>query len=506
MERFKRLVFLQLLILGALSALSLPPANAGWILGLTVPASLWHLSQQMRSNTKHILFLGWCFGFGYFLAALHWVGFAFLVDAANDLWMMPIALGALAGGMALFWAFATRLAVWLARQGLPLFITWPVSFAAVEWLRGHILTGFPWAVFGQATDGLGSISQLVAVIGMTGLTLLVWLWAACPFAMFSHNKTERNTAIGILALLPLAVFWGQMRLSANPTAYVPNVMIRLVQPNISQSDKWREGNARKIFDQLKFLSAAPSATGQPITHIIWPESAVPFLIDESDDGKAELKATLKPNQVLLTGAVRRASPRDDADYFTSILVFNDKAEAIGAYDKWHLVPGGEFLPLAWLLEPLGLRKVVNLPGSFKPGKGPSTVVVPGLGFAGMSICYEAIFPQALFDPEHRPDVLVNVTNDGWFGNSAGPYQHVAQLRLRAIESGLPVVRAANTGISVIIDPIGRVVLKSQLAATGDFDGLLPQALSLTVYDRYGDLSLFLLLIVTIALGLSLKKL
>ena len=495
---------LKLFALGLVSALAMPPVDAWWVLLFTVPLMLAGLETEMQSHPLKVFSLGWCFGFGYFVAALHWIAFAFFINA-GDIWMMPFALGALAAGMALFWGTATLLALSLANRRIPLIFALPFSMALFEWLRGNILTGFPWAVFGQAADGMAGVEQLASVIGMTGLTAMIWAWAATPHGLLSQQRSVKAAAAIILLLLPLSYAWGQWRLFENPTRYRSGIMLRLVQPNISQSDKWREGNARKIFDQLKMLSSAPSSTGQAITHIIWPESAVPFLIEESVDGKAELKAALKPNQVLLTGAVRRQSPRDDADYFTSILVFDDQAEVKATYDKWHLVPGGEFLPMAWLLEPLGLRKVVNLPGSFKAGAGPTTMDVPGLGLVGMSVCYEAIFPGALYDAQKRPGLLVNVTNDGWFGNSAGPYQHLAQLRLRAIEAGLPVARAANTGISAIIDPLGREVFKSQLNTVGAFDVVVPEPGEATVYARFTDAMLGFIMILFLAVGKILNK-
>ncbi len=494
----------KLFALGVISALAMPPVDAWWVLLITIPLVLVGLETEMQSHPLKVFSLGWCFGFGYFVAALHWITFAFFVNA-GDIWMMPFALGALAGGMALFWGTAAFLAVLLASRRVPLFLSLPFSMALFEWLRGNILTGFPWAVFGQAADGMAGVEQLASVVGMTGLTAMIWAWSATPHGLLSGKRNVQAGAVIILALLPLSYGWGQWRLSENPTHYRSGIMLRLVQPNISQSDKWREGNARKIFDQLKALTSAPSSTGQTITHIIWPESAVPFLIEESADGKAELKAALKPNQILMTGAVRRQSPRDDADYFTSILVFDDQAQVRATYDKWHLVPGGEFLPMAWLLEPLGLRKVVNLPGSFKAGVGPSTMDVPGLGLVGMSVCYEAIFPGALYDAQKRPGLLVNVTNDGWFGNSAGPYQHLAQLRLRAIESGLPVARAANTGISAIMDPLGREVFKSQLDSVGAFDVVLPEPVGATIYSRLGEYWVGFIMLLFLAVGKILNK-
>ena len=491
--------------LGAISALALPPVDAWPVLFVTVPLLLLVLEVEAPSSLLRRLILGWVLGFGYLLAALHWIAFAFFVDAARDLWMMPFALGGLSAFLALFWAAAVALGTSAARRSFPLWLGLPLAFAILEWLRGNILTGFPWAVFGQATDGMGGVEQLASLVGMTSLTLLMWLWPSCLVAIWRAPGRQRLAAIAILATLPAGFAWGTWRLASNPTQYVDGVMLRLVQPNISQSDKWREGNARAIFDQLKQLTAAPPSTGMPVTHIIWPESSVPFLIDESPAGQAELAAVLQPGQTVLAGAVRRSAPSNDANYFTSVLIMNDKAEVLNHYDKWHLVPGGEFLPMAWLLEPLGLRKVVSLPESFTAGKGPTTLPVPGAGDAGFSICYEAIFPAAVSDPARRPQWLVNVTNDGWFGKSAGPYQHLAQLRLRAIELGLPVARAANTGISAVIDSFGRETFTSQLGTTGAYDLLLPQAATATPYAVNADYILLVFLLFGILLGLLIKS-
>jgi apolipoprotein N-acyltransferase len=491
--------------LGFASALAMPPVDAWPVLFVTVPLFLRLLQMYLPLGIARSALLGWAFGFFYFIAVLHWIGFAFLVDATRDLWMMPFALGGLAAFLALFWAVGAGLAAWAARRGFPLWLATPLAFACLEWLRGNILTGFPWAVFGQAVDGMGPVAQAASLVGMTGLTLLLWLWPASLLALLKQRGGARIAAVLIFITLPAAFGWGAWRLATHPTQYVDGVMLRLVQPNISQSEKWREGNARAIFDQLKNMTAAPPSTGKPVTHVIWPESSIPFLIDETQMGRAELAAVLQPGQVVLAGAVRRAAPRDDADYFTSVLILNNKAEVLNHYDKWHLVPGGEFLPMAWALEPLGLRKVVSLPESFSAGPGPSTLPVPGAGDAGFSICYEAIFPGAVSDPARRASWLVNVTNDGWFGKSAGPYQHLAQLRLRSIELALPVARAANTGISAVIDSYGRQTFASQLNTTGAFDLLLPQSGLVTFYAIWRDIVLLVLLLLGIVLGLSLKS-
>ena len=375
-HQLQRFPTLSLLVLGALSALALAPVDAWWVVLLTVPLALPLLELGRQQKLWHGFWRGWCFGFGYFVAALHWIGFAFLVDIARDLWMMPIALGGLAAYLSLYWGTAAVLAAIATRRGMPMWLAAPITFTVMEWLRGHLLTGFPWAEIGQAVDGMGGVAQLASVIGMHGLTLLILLWGASLYGLVQQRSSERVIAGLTLAILPISYAWGEWSLANNPTRYVPDIALRLVQPNISQNDKWREGNARTIFEQLKTMTAAPSSIGKPITHIIWPESSIPFLIDESAAGRAELASALQPGQTLLAGAVRRSARSDDANYFTSILVFNDKAEILSHYDKWHLVPGGEFLPMAWLLEPLGLRKVVALPESFTPGGGPTTLPIP----------------------------------------------------------------------------------------------------------------------------------
>ncbi len=484
------------LALGALSGLALPYFNAWWLLGATLPFFI-----VVLGNSKNWFFKGWLFGFGYFLVALHWIGFAFFVDAKADLWMMPFAVGGLAAASALYWGVAAYAAKKLVGRGVLLWLAFPACLSVAEYLRGVLFTGFPWAVPGLAVDGMGAVSQLASLIGMNGLTLLILLWAAMPLAFAQGYK---KSSVIILLCLPLSWAWGQWRLSEYPTQFVDGVGLRLVQPNISQSDKWRGDNARAIFNQLLELSVRPSLAGLKITHVIWPESAVPFLIDESAEGKAELGRALNGDKMLLTGGVRRSSMGPvngiEPSYYTSVLVFDGNANLVAHYDKSHLVPGGEYLPLAWLLEPLGFRKVVNLPDSFSAGLGPQSIAIAGAGLASLQICYESIFPNGTIDHHNRPDWIVNVTNDGWFGNSTGPYQHLAQLRLRALEQGLPVARAANTGISAVIDPVGRYLEKTELGKLDARDSRLPLKIQPTVYFLFGDFGLGLGLFFVIAWG------
>jgi apolipoprotein N-acyltransferase len=492
-------------------AAGLPPLAAWPAAFIGLPLFLLLLETAPARGWRSGFGTGWLFGLGYFAVAFHWIGFAFLVEAETYLWMMPFMLGALAGGMAIYWGLAALAARRIGGHGLPLVLAFAAALAGAEWLRGHLFTGFPWAVPGLMADGMGGLAQSAALTGMTGLTLLIALWAALPYALLRDRRpVALGAAMAILLLLPALWLWGTFRLAGATAEMLPGVSLRIVQPSIPQEQKWREDNARAIFDEMKRLSvmateARPEGIGG-VTHLIWPESAVPFLIDESPVARAQLQPLLGGRTALITGSVRRDPPPagGEPDVFNSIIVFDGRAEAVERYDKWRLVPGGEFLPLAWVLEPLGFRKVVRTPGNFTAGPGPRTVTLPGGLEAALLICYEAIFPDRLIDPARRPQLIINVTNDGWFGRSTGPYQHLAQARLRAIEQGLPVIRAANTGISAVIDPYGRYLQRLALMESGVIDSALPSRLAPTAYGAWGDWALLLLIAATIGGALRLE--
>jgi apolipoprotein N-acyltransferase len=445
---------------------------------------------------------GFAFGLGYFSFALHWIGFAFLVDAKSDLWMMPFAVGGLAAFFALYWGIAFTAVEWLVTRGFQRWLVLPIVLGFIEGLRGYLFTGFPWAVPGLMADGMVGVLQFASVVGMPGLTLLVLLWAVLPAAIILNRGDRAALAMPLLLLLtlPAICWWGDARLAAHPLDVNSGPMIRLVQPNIAQSDKWRSENSAKVFDDLMALTTAPGTTTELPKVVIWPESAVSFLLDESAPALARIGSGLGEGQTLLTGAIRRQQDPSEDLYFTSILGIDTEGVVQSRYDKWRLVPGGEYLPLAWLLEPLGFRKVVNLPEAFSPGSGPGIADVPGIGPAAMLICYEAIFPDKLVPDNIRPRWIVNVTNDGWFGRSVGPYQHLAQVRMRAVEQGLPVARSANTGISAMIDPFGRFVSRADLDTRTFVDSRLPQNLEPTLYVRAGVVPALFFALLLLGLG------
>jgi apolipoprotein N-acyltransferase len=494
------ILYLSALMAGAVLALALPPLNLWPAMFPAMAGALW-LLRQADGRVWTASLSGFLFGLGYFLVAFHWIGFAFLIDAATYLWMMPFAVLGLAAFMALYWAAAFAVAAGLWRRRVPGLASLPALLALVEWLRGHLFTGFPWAAPGLMADGMGGVLQLASLMGMPGLTYAVLLWGAIPAILWAERRAgfrQLMLPVALLGLLPLSWAWGQWRLAAIPAEDVPGVSLALVQPNISQDDKWRSDNAAAILDKLLALSTSAVAAGA--SHVIWPESAVPFLLDESDEALSRIAQALQPGQVLITGAIRReaASGAGAERYHTSILAVDDAGRVAGTYDKWRLVPGGEYLPLAFLLEPLGFRKVVSLPESFTAGPGPGSFDLGAAGRAGLLICYEAIFPHRLVEEGRRPQWLINVTNDGWFGNSVGPYQHMAQVRMRAVEQGLPVARAANTGISAIVDAVGRVRGPSRLGSEAVIAGPLPKALPQTPFARHGNLLAVVMAIVCAA--------
>ena len=484
-------------ISGAVAALAMPPLGAWPLLFIAFPVFVLLLDGAAGARLRTRFVLGWLFGFGYFIVAFHWIAFAFLVEAETYLWMMPFAVGGLAAGMAVYWGLASAAATSLWSGGLARIVWFAACLAAAEWLRGHLLTGFPWAAPGLAAMSMGGLAQTASLIGMTGLTFVIALWAALPALLLRRpSRSEIAAALLLLALLPAGWLWGDWRLAHASNEDVAGVKLRIVQPNIPQNEKWREGNARAIFEKLVALSAGP-----PATHIVWPESALPFLVEESEGARTRIAEMLGGGAALIMGALRREGRGPDANIFNSILVFAGDADVVARYDKWRLVPGGEFLPFASVLEPLGFRKVVTIPGSFVAGPGPRTLDVPGAPSAGFLVCYEAIFPHRLLDPERRPAWIVNVTNDGWFGRSTGPWQHLMQTRMRAIEQGIPIVRSANTGISAVIDAYGRLQVSLPLDTAAAIESPLPAAIAPTPYARFGDGALALLLLLGAVLNL-----
>ena len=494
--------FLLAFVSGVLSALSFAPFGL-WpllLLGFAALALLIDGTATHRHPIRSAAFAGWAFGFGQFLCGLYWVAYAFLVDSADHLWQLPFIALILPGGLALFIALAAAASAYFWRAGWPRIFILAVCYAAAEWLRGNILTGFPWNLPGYGWDASLAVLQSVSVVGVYGLSFLTILFGASFALLFGPARAKDWPLPATLTLL-FALIWagGVVRLSAS-LPDVPGVHLRLVQPNVPQQDKYLPSLRAQHWRELMDLSLAKSGSAPP-THIIWPEAAPPFLLARDAQALDDVAILTGTNRVLLTGALRAdVQPGKEPIFYNSFYIFAHGGQLIATYDKFHLVPFGEYVPS--FLQKLGLSNVVNIPGSFGFGSGPRTFAIPGAPPVGPLICYEILFPGEV-TASNRPQWFVNVTDDSWFGppSSAGPHQHLLIAQVRAIEEGLPVARAANTGISAVIDPMGRIVAKLGSGRAGVVDSTLPVALPETFFAKFGGVEFLLMLIFAGAVGL-----
>jgi apolipoprotein N-acyltransferase len=481
-------------IAGLVSALAFAPFDVfpALLLAYAVLIFLLDGAANEARRVRAAALTGWCFGFGQFLAGLYWVGYAFTVDAAAHAWQIPFVALLLPGGLALFSAAACAIAVLYWRNGAARIVFFSAVYAASEWLRGHLLTGFPWNLAAYAWGAVPGVMQSAAIFGAYGLTLLTLLLGA-SFAQFSSRRRGSwRLPASLISLFLLLWIGGEVRLALVRPGPVPGVRLRLVQPDVPQAEKYSLKYRFRNWTRLVELSEAPAHIAPTIT--IWPEAAPPFLLTAAPEALERVAGLMQGDRVLMTGTVR-VQPKPDRGfaYFNSFFIFSHGGRLIGIYDKSHLVPFGEYLPLPGLLHALGLNKLVDMPDGFGVGSGPRTFDIPGAPKADPLICYEIIFPGAVVGSA-RPGFIVNVTDDSWFGPSTGPYQHLLMARMRAIEEGLPVARDANTGISAVIDPLGRVEGRLVLGRMAFLDADLPRALPGTLYARLGDAGFLLLLV------------
>ena len=467
----------QACLLGGLAATGQAPLGFWWA---TVAALAVLLNLVARETPGRAAWLGWCAGAGYFALALSWIISPFLVDAAHDGWMAPFALLFMAGGLALFWAVACGIGV---RGGILGLVT---ALSIAELARGYVLTGFPWALIGHVWIDTPP-AQIAALIGPSGVTLvtlgIVGLLATLrPMAMASG-----------IALLAALWGFGAWQL-AQPLPAATGITLRLVQPNAPQDAKWDPGHAQVFFDRLMRATAAP---GQ-VDLVIWPETALPYLIADNPDLPAMIGAAGRGAPVAL--GLQRVEGRRG---WNSLQVFAPDGHLIAAYDKHHLVPFGEYIPLGDLAyDWFGLSAFASQTGqAYSAGTGPAVLNLgPKLGLVLPLICYEAVFPQDLRGLA-RPGWLLQITNDAWFGTISGPYQHAAQARLRAVEQGLALVRVGNTGVTEVVDARGRVTAALPFGTDGYLDAALPGPLPATIYATWGEIPVLVLLACCAALAL-----
>jgi apolipoprotein N-acyltransferase len=490
---------------GAVSTLALAPLNVWPVMFVTFPLLVWLLDGAAAGRLGGVaaaFVTGWWFGFGYFVAGLYWIGIAFLVDAKTFAWLMPLAVVAFPAGLAILTGLGLALARLLWTRGASRVIALALSLTIAEWVRGHVLTGFPWNTFGYALTGPLVLAQGSALIGVWGLTFVAVLTFASP-ALLADDPAETQRRwllplVGVAALMGLAIY-GSVRLAQTPTTFVPGVKLRIMQPNLSQDEKFNYAARQQVLNHYFALSdraTGPDRTGvRDVTHLLWPESAFPFFLAREPDALAQIAAFLPTDTLLITGGVRPAEPVAGARgvrAYNSAYVIDHEGSQVAVYDKIHLVPFGEYLPFQDILESIGLMQLTKVVGGFVPGDRRRPLTIPGVPSVLPLICYEIVFPDEADQQGERPGWLLNLTNDGWFGASTGPYQHFQQARTRAVEQGLPLVRAANTGISAVVDPLGRIVRELPLGIEGVLDAPLPRAVDPTPYVRYGDRALALL--------------
>lgn len=486
---------------GACISLALPPVYAFPALIPAFSGLLW-LMHSARSS-RAAFAVGWAFGAGFFITGTYWISIALLTDVSAFGWIIPLALFGLSGALGLFPALAVWLAYSVAQSPLARAFWLAAAWSALEYTRGVVLTGFPWNVVGSAWAVSDAALQSAAWLGVMGLGLFTVLLAALPaactaLASVDHDTTlaRRIACVAYAALLAL-VLAGVWRLQHTEVTNVPDLRIRLVQGNVAQHHKWDP--ERQYEDALRHLrlSSQPVEPGQPpITHVIWSETALPYVLSEISPWRRILADHAPPGGAILTGALRVEGDERAYRIWNSLFAVTDKGEFAAVYDKHHLVPFGEFVPLRqWL----PLPKITAGGTDFSRGPGPQTLRVPGLPPFSPLICYEVIFPWAVLNPQDRPEWLLTITNDAWFGRSSGPYQHAAAARFRAVEQGLPLLRAANTGISMAYDPLGRELGHIPLLTEGVLDVPLPRPIAPPFYARLGE-AIPLTLLVLMALA------
>lgn len=471
---------------GAVMALGTPPYDL-WPVAILAIVAIFTILRRARSWAP----IGWAAGTGYFGVSLSWIVEPFFIEPEIYGWMAPFALVGLAAGLALFWAAACGIA---ARLPGNRFLALAALWTAAEFARSTILTGFPWSLLGYLWLETPVI-QWVSVIGPHGLTFVTLALAALAAAAGARSAVA--AAIGTVLL------WGGGLWLTPPLQDLEGrPVVRLVQPNAPQTEKWDPARQQIFYErQLDFTAAPADDPARAPALVVWPETALPMLLEDAGNAFAAMTdaaTTHDPDGVpIATGILRY----EDGHYYNALTVVEDGV-AGQVYDKHHLVPFGEYMPLPELVSRLGLRALAaRATGGFAAGPGPRPMPLGPLGIALPLICYEAVFPQDIHAAAFRPDWMLHVTNDAWFGTWSGPYQHLAQSRIRAIEQGVPLLRAANTGVSASIDGAGRVLASLDLGQAGYVDAPLPPPLRVTPYSRTGDWPLLVLLIGAIAAAL-----
>jgi apolipoprotein N-acyltransferase len=494
---------------GALAALAHPPFN--FPPGLLAFGALMLLADR-ATGLRSAFWRGWLAGLSYFAIGCYWVGEAFLVDAKTFGWMAPIAVAALAGGLALFWGLGLMLYRWAsqwAKAGATRVLIFAGALATMEWVRGHIFTGFPWNLPGTAWAAGGAVSQFAGVVGAYGLTWITLAIMAGIVLLLEDWRSKPNRIAAGLAVASLLMItaYGALMLSVTHAEKIAPFRVRIVQPNLPQLAEYDAAASQSIARTYIQMTQAPRARPGPLL-VIWPEGALPdtALIEPDDDLdlsrkgflapghpiRAAIEQALQPGDILLIGGVKVTRQAPEVRYYNSLIALQRTPEGLktlGVYDKHRLVPFGEYLPFAPLMHAIGFQQLVPISDGFSSGPPSQPLVIGDLTIQPL-ICYEALFPgftgKGSRAAHRRADAIINVSTDAWFGQTSGPLQHLNQAAYRAIEEGLPEMRATPTGVSAVIDSRGRTIEAKQLGVVGLVDANLPQVIRPTIYSKLGE--------------------
>ena len=504
---------LLLFVAGIVAASSAAPLFFVPALFLAMPILVWCLDGAERMKGWKRLFspalrIGFAFGLGYFTAALHWLGAAFLQEGGIFILLMPFAILGLAAILALFWAVATALAHMFWSGGALRVVLLAGALSVAEYARGHLFSGFPFDLLGYAFTANDEMAQAASVVGVYGLTFLAAL-ASTTIALIwpadERGLVRRLVPFFLsIGLIAAQIGYGSWRLENTEVSQRTDMKVRLAQPMITDHADWDSADPANVMDRL--ISLSESGTGlEDITHLVWPESVFPFFIQDYPDALARIARMLPPGTTLLTGAPRApladelAQDVDNPGY-NSIRAIANSGEIVGSYDKSHLVPFGEYLPFASFWKQFGIRQFVPGTNGWAAGDGRRLMQIPGTPAFLALVCYEAVFPGDIGDVS-KAEFILNITNDAWFDGSIGPAQHAHMARLRSVETGLPMLRASNTGTTIVTDPLGRIVARLDEQQVAAID-VVPhhRLVGATLYTTLGDAPFALACLLSILLG------
>lgn len=525
--RFRNKVLASFL-LGVASTLAMPPVALWPILFVTFPLFIWlidgvHYAQSpnseepsKRKKLKQVFLLSWGFGFGYFVVSLYWLGSSFLVEPEKFAWALPFAVTLLPLFLGLFYAIPLALASLFWTKGAERLLLFSLAIFSGDWLRSHILTGFPWNLIGHSLTGQLEMMQSVTLFGLYGLSAIAALIFSTPAILFPPQTTESKglswthvspLIFSAIMLTGLYGFGAYKLEQVGPTKFLEDIEVVLIQPNISQRDKvdYRK-RPNALLKTIELTETLPPLDETEVMHrlIIWPETAIPFALNRSPTILKRLDEMLEPGNTLISGAFhveknQEIKGKKNYQVYNSLFVVNHLGEITNHYDKNHLVPFGEYLPFPQLFRNIGLKAIADERGGFKIGPEPKPVHLEKAPPFLPSICYEAIFPLSEKTITTGAKWLLNISNDGWFGNTVGPHQHLHQVRLRSVETGLPMIRSVNGGISAIFDGLGRVVKKSTLNKSSVIRVKLPKNITLEKYIIPNELWSLLILLAFLVL-------